>query len=322
MNRDTKKVVIIGDGAVGSTYAYTLVNSDIADEIGIFDINRDKAVADSLDLLHSLTYSTVSAKKIYAATYSDCEDADLVVITANAPAATFDGEFDRLKLLKKNVAMIKEITENVMASGFDGIFLLASNPVDVMTRIVAEISGLPKHRVIGTGTLIDTSRMRSIVADYIQIDPRNIHGYVLGEHGNSSFTSWSNTTIGSLPITEWVKHNPQYGLASFEELDTRVRDIGFDIFKKKGATSFGIAGVLARITKAIFRDENGILPISAYLDGEYGEQNLYIGVPAVVNATGVRELVNIYLSEDEKEKFAKSAAILRENFDSIKDDLK
>lgn len=321
MEKDTKKVIIIGDGAVGSTYAYTLVNSDIADEIGIFDINTDKATADSLDLLHSLTYSTVSAKKIYAATYDDCKDADLVVITANAPAATFDGNFDRLILLKKNVAMIKEITENVMKSGFDGIFLLASNPVDVMTRIVAEVSGLPKNRVIGTGTLIDTSRMRSIVADYIKVDPRNIHGYVIGEHGDTGFTSWSNTSIGSLPITEWVKHNPQYGYASFDELDNRVREIGFDIFKKKGATRFGIAGVLGRITKAIFRDENRILPVSAYLNGEYDETDLYIGVPAVINRTGVRELVNLYLTDEEKAKFAQSASVLRENFESIKDEL-
>ncbi|GBG96200.1 L-lactate dehydrogenase [Lactococcus termiticola] len=321
MNKETKKVVIIGDGAVGSTYAYTLVTSDIADEIGIFDINKDKANADSLDLLHSLPYSAVTNKKIYAADYADCKDADIVVITANAPAANFDKGFDRLLLLKKNVSMVKGITEEVMASGFDGIFLIASNPVDVMSQIVAEVSGLPKSRVIGTGTILETARLRTILAGHFQIDPKNIHGYVLGEHGASSFTSWSTTTIASLPLMSWLDQKPVADLPSFDAMDEEVRQVGFEIFKGKGNTSFGIAGVLARITKAIFRNESRILPISAHLNGEYGEEGLYIGVPAVIDATGVRELITVPLSDEEMEKFKASAQLLRDHFNSIKDEL-
>lgn len=308
------KVAIVGDGAVGSTYAHTLVVNDLADEIAIIDLNKEKAFADSLDLLHALPYLTASPKKIYAADYADARDADIVVITANAPAATFDGELDRLKLLEKNVAMIKSITESVMDSGFNGIFLIASNPCDIITQLVAEVSGLPKNKVIGTGTLLETSRMRDLVAEAVKINPTNVHGYVMGEHGESSFTAWSTVAVGAKPIKEIENRLPKY-----TEMDQKIREVGFDIFTRKGNTSYGIAAVLARITRAILRNENVILPVSTYLNGEYGHQDVFIGTPAVINRDGVRELLEMPLSVDEMKAFAHSVAILKENFASIVD---
>jgi len=318
---DLSKVIIVGDGAVGSTYAHALITQNIADEIGIIDINREKVEGDALDLMHALPYSNVPSKIVYAADYSDAADADIVTITANAPQAQFGKTLDRLVLLKNNIKMIKEITEKIMASGFDGIFLIASNPVDILTKVVQQVSGLPKGRVIGSGTSIDTARMRRIVADAIDIDPKNVHGYVLGEHGSSSFTAWSNVYVSTLPIVEWIGKNPQYQYPSFEEMDQTIRDIGFDIFKKKGATFYGIAAVLARITQAILRNEKTIIPVSAYLNGEYGVKDLYIGVPAIIGRSGVRELVNLYLNDDELKAFQNSAKVLEENFLSIKDEL-
>ena len=319
-SQGTTKVMIVGDGAVGSAYAHTLVTLDIADEIGIIDLNRAKAHADALDLRHALPYSPVAAKKIYVADYADCADADVVAITANAPMAVLEGEFNRLHLLGGNVSMVTSITRSIMESGFSGIILVVSNPVDVLTRVVAEASGLPRNRVIGTGTIVETSRMRTIIADYINVHPGNVHGYVLGEHGDSAFTAWSNVAIGSLPIREWMGHNAQrYGFAPFDELDRRVREIGFDIYRGKGSTSFGVAGGLARITTAILRDENVILPVSAHVVGAYGIEDVYIGVPAVIGRDGVRELVNLYLDDDELAAYHRSAAILRENFESVRD---
>ncbi len=316
----TKKVMIVGDGAVGSAYAHSLVTLDIADEIGIIDLNRAKAHADALDLRHAVPYTPVAAKKIYAADYADCADADIVAITANAPTALLAGTLDRLSLLEKNVSMMTAITRSVMESGFDGVILVVSNPVDVLTRVVAAVSGLPTSRVIGTGTIVETSRMRTIIADYIDVHPANVHGYVLGEHGESAFTAWSNVTIGSLPIRAWMEHNAgTYGIAPFDELDRRVREIGFDIFRGKGNTSFGVAGGLARITTAVLRDENVILPVSAHVDGGgYGVHDLYIGVPVVVGRAGVRELVHLYLDDDESAKLARSAEILQASFDSVR----
>ncbi|MFC4652570.1 L-lactate dehydrogenase [Lactococcus nasutitermitis] len=314
MINELKKVAIVGDGAVGSTYAHTLVVDDLADEIAIIDLNKEKAFADSLDLLHALPYLSASPKKIYAADYADAKDADIVVITANAPAATFDGEYDRLKLLEKNVAMIKSITKSVVDSGFNGIFLIASNPCDIITRLVAEVSGFPKNRVIGTGTLLETSRMRQLVAEAVAINPDNVHGYVMGEHGNSSFTAWSTVAAGAKPIKE-IEHR----LPSYVQMDQKIREVGFDIFERKGNTSYGIAAVLARISRAIFRNENVILPVSTYLNGEYGQKDIFIGTPAVINRDGVRELLEMPLSDEELKAFSNSADILRKNFEQIAD---
>ena len=317
MKINNKKVVIVGAGAVGSTYAHNLVVDDLADEIAIINTNKSKASANSLDLLHALPYLNSAPKNIYAADYADVADADIVVLSANAPSATFGENPDRLQLLENNVEMIKTITEKTMEAGFDGIFLVASNPVDVLAQVVAEVSGLPKNRVIGTGTLLETSRMRQIVAEKLQINPKSIHGYVLAEHGKSSFTAWSNVTVGAIPLTRWLEKYPQE-FPTFDDIDQEIREVGLDIFMQKGNTSYGIAASLARLTRAIFRNESVILPVSAYLTGEYGQSELYTGTPAIIDRTGVRMVLELELTADEQEKFDHSASVLKENFDSIK----
>ena len=208
-----------------------------------------------------------------------------------------------------------------MASGFKGIFLVASNPVDILSQVIAEVSGLPKNRIIGTGTLLETARLREMISEEVRIDPKNIHGYVLGEHGNSSFTAWSNVSVGSLALKSWLKNHPESPLADFDYYDQRVREIGFDIFEGKGNTSYGIAAALARLTRAVIRNEASLMPVSSYLTGQYGIDNLYIGAPCVVDKTGVREVLEIELTEEELAAYHRSAAVLRENFDSIKHEL-
>ncbi|MDR2976356.1 MAG: L-lactate dehydrogenase [Streptococcaceae bacterium] len=317
----TKKVVIVGTGAVGSTCAYTLLLQEIADTIVLVDINKDRTVADSLDMTHALPFTNLSPKQIISGEYSDAADADLVIITANAPAAQLKAGDSRLSLLVGNVAMIKDITTSVMASGFDGIFLIASNPVDLITRIVAEVSGLPKSRVIGTGTLLDSARMKTIIADKLQVNPNDINGCVMGEHGESSFTAWSNAQIFTLPLDDYIQKE---GLEKpdFDQIDNEIRQVGFDIFQKKGNTSYGIASALATIARAIFRNESTILPVSSYLSSPiYDVKNLYIGIPTVISEQGAEKIIELELTTSEQEKFRKSAKILEQNFDSISAEL-
>ena len=214
--------------------------------------------------------------------------------------------------------MIQTITMSVMASGFNGIFLVASNPVDVISQVIAECSGLPKKQIIGTGTLLETARLKDMIAENLDVSPKNIHGYVLGEHGNSSFSAWSTMMIGALSLKTWLERHPENALADFDYYDRRVREIGFDIFNGKGNTSYGIASVLARLTMAITRDEKAILPVSTYLSGEYGVFGVYIGAPAVIDAKGVREVLILDLLDEELEHYKKSAAILKSNVESIK----
>lgn len=297
-----QKVILIGDGAVGSSYAFALVTQNIAQEIGIIDINKAKTEGDAMDLSHALAFT--SPKKIYAAEYSDCSDADLVVISAGA--AQKPGE-TRLDLVKKNMRIFKSIIGEVMASGFDGIFLVATNPVDILTYATWKFSGLPKHRVIGSGTSLDSARFRQGIASLVNVDTRNVHAYILGEHGDTEFPVWSHANVAGVQIYDWVKGNPGVDEESMVELFYSVRDAAYDIIEKKGATFYGIAVALARITKAIFDNENAVLPVSAYLDGEFGQKDLYIGVPAIINRQGVSKIVEIPLNDSEQEKMTYSA---------------
>lgn len=304
------KIILIGDGAVGSSYAYALVLQNIGHSIGIIDVNTDKAKGDAIDLSDALAYT--SPKKIYAATYEDCRYADLIVITAGA--AQKPGE-TRLDLVHKNLTIFKDIIKQVMASGFDGIFLIASNPVDILAYATYKFSGLPHHRVIGSGTSLDSARFRQAVGHFIGVDPRNVHGYILGEHGDTEFPVWSHTSIGGLPIFEWTKIHPSLDDAALLNIFFDVRDAAQNIISKKGATFYGIATALARITKAIFNDEHSILPLSCYLRGEYGQEDIYIGVPAIINRQGIAQVIEMDLNESEQNKMDLSSDTLRNVLD-------
>lgn len=306
-----QKVILVGDGAVGSSYAFALVTQDIAQEIGIVDINKKKTEGDALDLSHALAYTT--PKKIYSAEYSDAKDADLVVITAGAPQKP--GE-TRLDLVHKNLKIIKGVVSEIIASGFNGIFLVAANPVDILTYAVWKFSGFPKEKVVGSGTSLDSARFRQAIAELIHVDARNVHAYILGEHGDTEFPVWSHANVAGLQIYEWVKDRPEVDQERLVNLFFSVRDAAYTIIEKKGATFYGIAVALARITKAILNDENSVLPLSVYLEGQYGQEGIFMGAPAIVNREGLREVIEIPLSDSEKDRMDASAAQLKEVLDS------
>ena len=305
--KDKQKVIVIGDGAVGSSYAFALVTQNIGREIGIIDIDKDRTEGDAMDLSHALAYT--SPKKIYAAEYSDCGDADIITITAGA--AQKPGE-TRLDLVEKNLKIFKDIIDNVMKSGFNGIFLIATNPVDVLTYATWKFSGLPKEQIIGTGTSLDSARFRQAIAELLHVDTRNVHGYILGEHGDTEFPVWSHANVAGLQIYEWIKNNPGVNEEALVEVFFQVRDAAYEIINKKGATFYGIAVSMTRITKAILEDENAILPLSVYLDGEYGQEDIFIGSPAVVNQEGIRDVIEIPLNDSEKEKMTLSVKALKD----------
>jgi L-lactate dehydrogenase len=309
------KIIIIGGGAVGSTYAYTLLRENISASIGIIDLNQKKVAADVEDLCHTLPFTKCNSKRVYAADYRDVRDADIVVITANASQAKFGEDKDRLSLLRQNVRMMTAITSEIMRNGFDGVILVVSNPVDALTQVVQQVSCLPASRVIGTGTLLDTARLHGMIADKLQVNPNDIKGFILGEHGNSGFVAWSRLTIGSMPMTAWLEKYTSCDSHHqiFEELADYVRKIGVDIFVDKGNTSYGIASCLVMITAAILSENNQILPISAYLSGEYGISDVYIGAPAILNRQGISQIIEIDLNEAELKAYQASAETLKAN---------
>ncbi|MGT2895730.1 L-lactate dehydrogenase [Streptococcus entericus] len=302
-----KKVILVGDGAVGSSYAFALVTQGIAQELGIIDIAKDRTQGDAEDLSHALPFT--SPKKIYSADYSDCHDADIVVLTAGAPQKP--GE-TRLDLVEKNLRINKSIVEAVVASGFDGIFLVAANPVDILTYSTWKFSGFPKERVIGSGTSLDSARFRYALADKIGIDARSVHAYIMGEHGDSEFAVWSHANVAGVKLEQWLQDNRDVDEQGLVDLFVSVRDAAYSIINKKGATYYGIAVALARITRAILDDENAVLPLSVYQDGQYdGVEGIFIGQPAIIGAHGIVRNVKVPLNDAELQKMQASANQLK-----------
>ncbi|WP_284036036.1 L-lactate dehydrogenase [Neobacillus sp. 114] len=311
LNR-VNRVVVIGAGFVGSSYAFALLNQGITEELVLIDLNKEKAQGDAMDLNHGLPFAP-SHTKIWYGDYSECGEADIVVITAGAnqkPGET------RLDLVEKNTKIFKGIVEEIMASGFNGIFLVATNPVDILTYAVWKFSGFPKERVIGSGTILDTARFRFLLGDYFNIDTRNVHAYIIGEHGDTELPVWSNADIAGTAISKWAESKDGFRQEELDQIFLNVRDAAYHIIEKKGATYYGIAMGLVRLTKAILQNENSVLTVSAYLDGEYGQKDLYIGVPAVVNRDGVRDIVELELSEEEQQKFIHSVDVLKKTMNS------
>ncbi len=314
MRADKRKVVLIGTGMVGMSYAYSLLNQNVCDELVLIDIDRKRAEGEAMDLNHGLAFSA-SNMEIYAGEYGDCRDADVVVICAGV--AQKPGE-TRLDLLKRNKEVFRSIVGPVTESGFNGIFLVATNPVDVMTRITYELSGFNARRVLGTGTALDTARLRYLLGQYLQVDPRNIHAYVMGEHGDSEFVPWSQAMIATRPIREVAEEdgNP----VSMEELNRiseEVKGAAYRIIEAKRATYYGIGMAMTRITKAILGDENSVLTVSALLCGEYGESGVFAGVPCIINQNGVQRVLTLNLTEEERARFSESCRILRESYQDL-----
>ncbi|WP_396426732.1 L-lactate dehydrogenase [Lederbergia sp. NSJ-179] len=301
------RIAVIGAGFVGSSYAFSLLNQGIVEELIIIDVNEDKAKGDVMDLNHGKVFAP-DFTSIRFGHYDDCTDVDLVVICAGAnqkPGET------RLDLIEKNIKIFQSIVDQVMASGFSGIFLVATNPVDILTYATWQFSGLPKSQVIGSGTILDTARFRYMLGDYFAVSPNNIHAYIIGEHGDSELPVLSSADVGGVSINKYINGSNSYKQEDLDDIFIHVRESAYEIIKSKGATYYGIAMGLVRITKAIFRNENSILTVSALLEGEYNQQNISIGVPAVVNRNGIREVIQLELSEKEKQQFSKSAHVLK-----------
>ena len=302
------KIVLVGTGFVGMSMAYSMLNRGGINELVLVDLDKDKAIGEEMDLSHGLPYAP-QKMVIEAGDYSDCKDAQIVVITAGA--AQKPGQ-SRLELAQTNTKIMKSITHQIMSSGFNGIIVVATNPVDLMTYVVAKVSGLPKNQIIGSGTVLDTARLRYLLADYFKISSKNIHAYIMGEHGDSSFVPWEHAYIGCKRIID-VMNDSKKSISDLEKIHKKVVDAAYEIIEKKKATYYGIGMALNRIVRAILDNENSILTVSTYLEnGAYGQDDIYIGVPAVINSNGVRELLKLELTKDEQEKLDNSCNIIKD----------
>ena len=310
---DKRKIVLIGTGMVGMSYAYALLNQNLCDELVLIDINKKRAEGEAMDLNHGVAFSGGNME-IYAGEYTDCCNADLVVLTAGLPQK--EGQ-NRLDLLKENRKIFETILQSVLENGFHGIFLVATNPVDIMTRIVYEISDFPPERVIGTGTALDTARLRYLLGEKFMIDPRNMHAYVMGEHGDSEFVPWSQAMMTTKPIFDLCGETEGCHFQELLELEEEVRMAAYKIIEAKKATYYGIGMAMARITKAIFGNEYSVLTVSAHLQGEYGENGIYIGIPCVVNRMGIQRIVELPLGSEEKQRLHSSCETLENTYREI-----
>ena len=302
------KVAIVGTGLVGSSTAFSLITQGVCDEVLLIDINEEKAAGEVRDLRNSIRYLDRNVK-VKTATYADCKDVDIIVITAGAPPKAGQTRLDTLDLSAK---IVKSIVEPVMESGFDGIFLVVSNPADMMAYLVYRLSGLPKNQVIGTGTSVDSARLQNFVADLVDVDPRSIYAYAMGEHGDSLMVPWSTVTVAGKPILDVIKDNPEIvGEVDLADLVTKTTKEGWEIYNRKGTTYYGIASACVGIIKAILFDENSIIPVSTLLEGEYNEEDIYAGVPVVLNREGVFDVLEMHMTSEEQAQFAHSAEVIR-----------
>lgn len=311
-----RKVALVGTGMVGMSYAYAMLNQNVCDEMVLIDLNKKRAEGEAMDLNHGLAFSGTNMK-IYSGEYEDCRDADIVAICAGV--AQKPGE-TRLDLLKRNASVFRSIIQPVTESGFNGIFLVATNPVDIMARITCDLSGFNSRRVIGTGTTLDTARLRYLLGEYLQADPRNVHAYVMGEHGDSEFVPWSQAMFATRPILELCGENE--GAVCSQKLDEiaeEVKGAAYKIVEAKNATYYGIGMAMTRITKAILGDEHSVLTVSASLRGEYGQRDVFAGVPSIINQDGVQRVLTLSLTEEEQKKFEDSCELLKENYKGILD---
>ena len=303
-----RKVAIIGCGFVGASIAFSLIQKGLFSEMVLIDANHEKAEGEAMDLSHGLPY--LSPMEIYAGTYEDVSDCALVIITAGAnqkPGET------RLDLIDKNVGILKSIIPQITARPFEGMLMIVSNPVDVLTYAAMKISGYPAHRVFGSGTVLDTARLKFLLGQHLDVDSRNVHAFIIGEHGDSELAVWSSANISSLDLDHFcqLRGKKDYR-AELDRIYHEVRDSAYEIIERKGATYYGIAMAVARISECIVRDEHAVLPISVLPRGEYGLDNIALSLPSVVGHEGVEKVLEIPLSPEESTALHESAAQLHE----------
>ncbi len=302
------RIAVIGCGHVGSTSAYALLLNGIAEEIVILDQDRKRLIGEVMDLQQCVPLNRPT--KIWAGDFEDLADADIIVITAGA--GTKPGE-SRLELLNRNVSVIREIVKEIKKTAFDGIILMTTNPVDILAQAAQEESGLTVSQVISSGTVLDTARLRMILGEKLGIEARSVHAYIIGEHGDSEIATWSSASVAGTPLFEFAENLK----LDFDEILEQVRKAAPEIIKQKGYTSFAIASSVVQICEAVLRDEKTVLPVSTLTTGQYGIEEIYLSLPCVVGRKGVEKVIEIPLSDDEKEGLRKSAEILKKTYQQI-----
>lgn len=310
---DVRKCAIIGCGFVGSASAFSLMQSGLFSDLVMIDTNREKAEGEAMDLSHGVPFAR--PMEITAGGYDDIADCGLVVITAGANQKP--GE-SRLDLVGKNVAIFKQIIPEIKRRGFEGILLIVSNPVDILTYVALKLSGFPPSRVIGSGTVLDTARLKYLLGQRLGVDSRSVHAYIIGEHGDSELAVWSSANVSGVELYRFCELSRHCDYEkSMRELYETVRDSAYEIIQKKGATYYGIAMAVRRIAECIMRDEHSILPVSSLMEGHYGLNGLCMGIPTVVGSSGIEKVVDISLSGEEQLELLRSAEALRKVLDQI-----
>lgn len=308
------KIVIVGAGFVGSTTAYTIMLGGLFSEIVIIDLNKAKAEGEALDIAHGVSF--VKPVKVTAGDYSECKDADIVIITAGA--AQEPGE-SRIDLLKRNAGITTKIVESIMKYAPDDVILLAvTNPVDVLTYVTYKVSGLPKNQVLGSGTVLDTSRLKHLISGKTGIDARNCHTYIIGEHGDSEVAAWSVTNIGGMSMSEFCSYSGKCSLCDLDDMYEKVKNSAYEIIEKKGATYYAIAVAVAKIVECIAGDENSILTVSSVFDGQYGIKDVALSVPTKVGGDGIEKVLEVPFNEEEMKGLRNSAEKLRGLIEELK----
>lgn len=303
-----RKAAVIGCGFVGSATAFTLMQSRLFSELVLLDVNMEKADGEAKDIAHGIPFA--GQMKIYAGTYDDAADAAIIIITAGAnqkPGET------RLDLVQKNTAIYQSIIPEIVKRDFGGILLIVSNPVDILTYVALKLSGLPEKRVLGSGTVLDTARLKYALGEHLGVDSRSVHSFIIGEHGDSEIVAWSSTNVSGIPLNEFCEMRGHFNHdAAMDAIAEKVKNSAYEIISKKQATYYGIAMSVKRICECIVRNERSILPVSAMMHGEYGIEDITLSMPAIVGIGGVETHVPIALSEEEAEKLVESAKKLKE----------
>lgn len=308
-----RKAAIIGCGFVGSSTAFALMQSGLFSEMILIDADADRAEGEALDISHGTPFAR--PMKIYAGTYQDISDAAVIIITAGANQKPDE---TRLDLVNKNTKIMRSVIQEIMKYGCEGILLIVSNPVDILTYEALKISGLPKNRVIGSGTVLDTGRLKSELAEHLGIDSRSIHAFIIGEHGDSEIAAFSSANVSGVPLNDVCEMRGYYQHeASMREIAQTVKNSAYEIIEKKKATYYGIAMAVRRICEAIVRDEKSILPVSAMIDHLYGLNDIVLSMPTIIGANGAEGQVPITLNETEQVHLKESADLLKEIIQKI-----
>lgn len=310
---DNRKIAIIGTGMVGSTIAYTLMEQGLFSEIVLVNAHRERAEGEAMDINHAMTF--LSPMNIYAGDYDDIVDASIIIVTAGAGQKV--GE-TRLDLVRKNAAILGGIIPEIARRDYQGILLIVSNPVDILTHVALKLSGFPRCRVFGSGTVLDTARLKYLIGEHLDVDYRGVQSYIIGEHGDSEIPVWSSTFVSGIPLNTFCElrgfHEHQ---ASMQRLAQSVKNSAYEIIKRKKATYYGIAMAVRYICAAIVRNERSVLPVSCHLEGEYGLRDVTLSVPAIVGCSGIQKILPLALDREESAAFAESARILKETAASL-----